>query len=151
MSLVKIQTQIPHVYRIDLHNEGVAHECAVVCEDKFNNLYYIKIAELDKIDRARLAKILQHRYIKTLPLWDVMSQSTLKNGMNALEYFQQLVKAITPAGKPFTPSSGASGYSVNQQMEIKARQTAQQEEHANTVKAEQELQAARELLEKNGG
>lgn len=149
MSLVKFKTNIPHVYRIDLANDGLAHECAVLSEDKFGNVYYLKIAALDGIDRARIGKILKHRYINQLPLWDVMSQTTLKNGMNALEYFQQLVKAVTPAGKHFTPKAGAGGYSVNQQMEINAQNAATKEGHDRTVRAAQELQAAKDLLAQN--
>ena len=128
MALVKIKTAIPHVFRIDLQNEGLAHECAVLSQDKFGNIYYIKISDLDEIDRTRIGKILQHRYINQLPLWDVMSQTTLKNGLNALDYFQQLVKAITPVGKQFVPRAGAGGYSVNQQMELNARNAAQKDE-----------------------
>ena len=151
MALVKLKTQIPHVYRIDLYNEGLAHECAVLSTDKFGNTYYIKISDLDEIDRTRIGKILQHRYINQLPLWDVMSQTTLKNGMNALDYFQQLVKAITPAGKPFTPKAGAGGYSVNQQMELQARNAAQKDAHDSGKRAEQELAAAKALIAKSEG
>ena len=146
MSVVKLKTTIPHVFRIDLDNDGLAHECAVVSTDQYDNTYYIKISELDQIDRVRIGKILQHRYINQLPLWDVMSQTTLKNGMNALEYFQQLVKAITPAGKLFVPKAGAAGYSVNQQMAMTAQNQATKQAHNDTTRAAQELEAARALI-----
>ena len=146
MSVVKIATQIPHVFRIDLNNDGLAHECAVVSTDHYGNTYYLKIAELDQIDRVRIGKILQHRYITKLPLWDVMSQTTLKNGMNALEYFQQLVKAITPAGKTFVPKAGAAGYSVNQKMAQSAENMATKQAHDDTTRKAQELEAARKLI-----
>ena len=149
MSLVKIETKIPHVFRIDLDNDGLAHECAVISTDQYGNTYYLKIAELDNIDRVRIGKILQHRYIAQLPLWDVMSQTTLKNGMNALEYFQQLVKAITPAGKMFVPKAGAAGYSVNQQMAMSAQNAATKQVHNDTTRAAQELEAARALIAKS--
>lgn len=149
MSLVKIETKIPHVFRIDLDNDGLAHECAVISTDQYGNTYYLKIADLDNIDRVRIGKILQHRYINQLPLWDVMSQTTLKNGMNALEYFQQLVKAITPAGKMFVPKAGAAGYSVNQQMAISAQNAATKQSHNDTTRAAQELEAARALIAKS--
>ena len=151
MALVKIKTAIPHVYRIDLYNDGLAHECAVLSQDRFGNMYILKISDLDSIDRARIGKIVQHRYINQLPLWDVMSQTTLKNGVNALDYFQQLVKAITPAGKFFTPRTGASGYSVNQQMEGAARNQAIKAEHNSTVLAAKELADAKALIEKTEG
>lgn len=151
MSVVKIATPIPHVFRIDLYNDGLAHECAVLSVDRFDNTYFLKISELDDIDRVRIGKILKHRYIKQLPLWDVMSQTTLKNGMNALEYFQQLVKAITPTGKPFTPRAGGSGYSVNQQMSMAAENAATKQKHDDTTRQEQEVAAARALLAKTDG
>lgn len=147
MALVKMKTDIPHIYRIDLYNDGLAHECALLSEDRFGNLYIIKLADLDNIDKARIGKIVQHRYINQLPLWDVMHQTTLKNGLNALEYFQQLVKAITPAGKFFTPRTGASGYSINQQMDMAAQEQAIKANHNNTVRADQELAAAKALIE----
>lgn len=146
MSLVKIETKIPHVFRIDLDNDGLAHECAVVSTDQYGNVYYLKISDLDSIDRSRIGKILSHRYIKQLPLWDVMSQTTLKNGMNALEYFQQLVKAVTPAGKIFTPKAGAAGYSVNQRMAISAEAQATKQTHNDTTRKAQELAAAKALI-----
>lgn len=146
MSVVKIETKIPHVYRIDLENDGLAHECAVISTDRYGNTYYLKIADLDGIDRTRIGKILQHRYIKQLPLWDVMSQTTLKNGMNALEYFQQLVKAITPQGKLFVPKAGAAGYSVNQQMAQNAENMAIKQTHDDTTRKAQELAAAKALI-----
>ena len=105
---------------------------------------------MDHIDRERLGKILKHRYIDSLPLWDVMHQTTLKNGVNALTYFQQMVRAITPAGKTFVPQAGTSGYSVNQQMQMNAERANAKQEHADKILAAQELEAAKELIAKKG-
>jgi hypothetical protein len=38
-----------------------------------------------------------------------MANKTLGNGMNALNYFNQLVKVITPNGKILDPKSGQIG------------------------------------------
>ena len=134
-SLNMIPTQIPHVYRIDLDGSGIAHECAVLQKDDYGNVLYLKISELDNIDRERIGKILHHRYIRQLPLWDVMSQSTLKNNVNALEYFHQLVRGITADGRPYVPRAGARGYSINQTIQIAEQQMAAQRAEAEARKA----------------
>lgn len=130
--LVLMPTNIPHVVRIDLNNDGMAHECAIVKKDKFGNIIYLKISELDSIDRERIGKVLQSRFADQLPLWDLLSQTTLKNGLNALEYFHQLVKGINVDGKSFIPRIGVTGYSVNHQMA--AHQANEQAKEAHKAK-----------------
>jgi len=109
MAITKREGGMPHVFWIDLKNNGVLVECAVVKEDSFGNTYYIEIPSMDNIDKTRLAKILRSRNAKTFPLWDLMSQVTLNNGINSLEYFHQLVKVITPEGVIMNPKSGQVG------------------------------------------
>lgn len=99
-----------HIAWADIQNNGVLIEIAVVALDEKNgDLYFIPIAALDNVDRERLIKIISKRDAHKYPLWDLMSGSTLKNGINALEYFNQLVKVRSVSGQIFTPNSGKMG------------------------------------------
>lgn len=102
-------TQHPHIEWIELNNDGMLHECAVMRRDGFGNVYYFKTNNLDNIDKQRLAAILADRNANNFELWDLMSHRTLGNGVNALAYFHQLVKVLTPNGKTVEPSSGQVG------------------------------------------
>lgn len=100
---------MPHLYWIDLNNDGVYTECAVMRKDGLGNVYYFPLNALDRIDKGRLARILSNRNAQQFELWDLMSQITLNNGVNALEYFHQLVEMITPKGKRMRPREGVIG------------------------------------------
>jgi hypothetical protein len=99
----------PHVEWIDLKGNGVMVECGVMKRDGFGNIYFIEIPSLDNIDKTRLARILANRNALNFELWDLMSQITLNNGVNALVYFHQLVKIITPDGVVMNPRAGTVG------------------------------------------
>ncbi len=109
MAITKRAGSFPHIQWIDLKNNGVLVECAVFKEDGFGNTYYIEVPNLDSIDKTRLVRILQNRNSGNLELWDLMSQVTLNNGMNALDYFHQLVKVISPKGIIMNPRAGTVG------------------------------------------
>lgn len=98
-----------HVKWIDLQNNGVMTECAVLKTDTFGNMYFITIPNLDGIDKTRLVRILTNQNATHFELWDLMSQITLNNGVNALTYFHQLVKVITPQGVIMNPRQGTVG------------------------------------------
>jgi len=90
----------PHYVAMDLHNDGVAHDILLLKEDELNgDIYFVKVEDLDSVDKMRVTQILNRRNARSMPLWDVMSQVTLKNGMNALTYFHQLTKIRTSQGK----------------------------------------------------
>lgn len=101
--------EYPHVMWIELYNDGKMHECAVLRTDNLGNVFFFPINSLDDTDRRRLAQLLADRNAGNFELWDLMSQRTLGNGMNALTYFHQLVKVITPNGKVMDPQSGVMG------------------------------------------
>lgn len=107
---VENSAEFPHVKWIEL-KPGEMYECAVMKEDEHGNLYYFELSKLDNIDKQRLFKILSSRPAResNLELWDIMSQRTLGNGMNALNYFHQLVKIVTPTGKIINPRAGVIG------------------------------------------
>lgn len=109
MTVLVRKGQLPHVEWIDLKNNRVLVECAVMKRDDFGNIYYIELPSLDRIDKSRMAKILMNRHAPNFPLWDLMAQVTLNNGMNSLEYFHQLVKIITPDGVVMAPRAGTVG------------------------------------------
>ena len=124
------ETNIPHVVHMDIDDDGITHECAVVKKDRHGNIIYLKISDLDMIDRERIGKVLQGRFAAQLPLWDLLSQTTLKNGVNALEYFHQIVKGINSQGEAFVPRIGTSGYtSANHQVEAQKMNEAARDSH----------------------
>ena len=99
----------PHVEWLDLHQNGVLTECAVMKKDSNGNIYHFSIAALDDVDKNRLRNILVSRNAANFHLWDLMEQVTLGNGVNALEYFHQLVKVQTPGGAIIDPMQGRIG------------------------------------------
>ena len=109
MPITKRKGNFPHVSWLDLKGNGVLTECAIFKEDGLGNIYYIELPKLDGIDKNRLARIVRGRHAANYELWDLMSQVTLNNGLNALEYFHQLVKVITPDGIVMNPRAGIQG------------------------------------------
>lgn len=107
---VQKSREYPHIEWLELHApDGIMHECAVMRRNADGNVLFFKTNDLDEIDRRRLAGILADRNSTNFELWDLMSQKTLGNGMNALAYFNQLVKLLTPSGKVMDPKSGQIG------------------------------------------
>jgi len=98
-----------HVEWIDLNQNGLFVECAIMKKDHRGNIYFVKLQDLDSIDLSRMFDIINNRNSKNYELWDLMSQITLGNGMNALVYFHQLVKMITPSGQIIKPKFGIAG------------------------------------------
>lgn len=100
---------LPHVEWVDLQNNGTLTEVAVVKKDAQDNLYFFELNKLDAIDRQRLFNIITKMHSDKFELWDALSQHTLGNGMNALTYFHQLVKILTPSGSVIDPKAGVVG------------------------------------------
>ena len=104
-------TSLNHIYYFDMLGDGRFREVAVVKVDKNENgttrsVYYIDIALLDTVDKGRLKSIVTNRHADKYELWDLLSQSTLSNGKNALDYFHQLTKVEHGAGAVNTGFSG---------------------------------------------
>jgi len=108
---VQKSREYPHIEWLELNADGILHECAIMRRDPVGNVLYFKTNDLDSIDKKRLAGILVDRNARNFELWDLMSQKTLGNGMNALTYFNQLVRMITPNGKTVDPRAGQMGTS----------------------------------------
>jgi hypothetical protein len=102
MAVEKIElkpTSLPHIFLCDVDDSGLLQEIAVVKQFKDGSLYYISIDPLHQIDKARIKKIVSSQHAKDYPLWDLMSQSKLSNGMNALDFFHSnCVKVKRPKG-----------------------------------------------------
>jgi len=110
--MARIETRkgtFPHTEWVDLKGNGTLIEVAVIRRDENGNLYYFELNILDAIDRQRLFNIITKRHANSFQLWDLLSQHTLGNGMNALDYFHQLVKILTPSGSIIDPKSGVMG------------------------------------------
>ena len=99
----------PHVRWVDLTENGTLTEVAIVREDENGNIYFFELNKLDQIDRQRFFNIITKRHAPQFPLWDLLSQHTLGNGMNALDYFHQLVKIQTASGSIIDPKTGVIG------------------------------------------
>lgn len=104
--------EFPHLEWLELHGDSILHECAIMRRDALGNLLYFRVNDLDDIDKQRLVRILASRNARQVPLFDLMSNHTLGNGVNALVYFTQLVKQLTPGGKILDPRSGQVGGTV---------------------------------------
>jgi hypothetical protein len=98
----------PHIKWVEL-SPGRMTECAIMKQDQYGNLFYFEVGKLDQIDRKRLFRLITNRHASSMELWDLMSNHNLGNGMNALAYFHQLVKVITPDGIITDPRAGRIG------------------------------------------
>lgn len=104
-------TGLNHVYYFDQTGDGRLREIALVKQDKnrdgtVRSIYYIDIMLLDNVDKGRLKSIITNRHSDKYELWDLLSQSTLSNGKNALDYFHQLTKVEHGAGAVNTGFGG---------------------------------------------
>lgn len=106
MAVTMRQGNLPHIFWIDIEGDGVYTECAVLKKDNIGNIFYFPLNALDGIDKRRLAKIVQNRNAQHFELWDLMSNITLNNGVNALDYFHQLTTMLTPGNRKMKPQQG---------------------------------------------
>lgn len=95
------QGNSPHTAWINLYGDQRWYECAIMKEVSKNTYRFIQINKLDRIDQQRLARIVHSPRAASHPLYDLMAQTTLQNGMNALKYFDQFVEVLAPDGKIF--------------------------------------------------
>jgi hypothetical protein len=104
-------TSMNHIFFFDTENDGRLREVAVVKaartpDGSVQSVYYIDIALLDNVDKGRLKGLVTGQHADKYELWDLMSQSTLNNGKNALDYFHQLVKTVHGPGATNTSLGG---------------------------------------------
>ena len=108
------QKTYKHVEWIDLRLDNILEEIVIMGVNEGNgDIYHISTKDLDAMDLARLRKVLNKPTAHLYPLWENMANDTLKNGMNTLEFFHQLVKIRTVQGRILPVNSGriGAGYS----------------------------------------
>lgn len=99
-------TKLPHIFHCDIDDTGLLREIAIVKKLKDGTLYYIDIEPLHPVDKARLKKAVMTQYAAERPLWEILSNITLSNGMNALDFFHSnCVKVKRPKGAKVTSGS----------------------------------------------
>lgn len=102
MATTKIEkraTDLHHVYLIDWNDDGLLREIAVVMEAPDGTIYGIEVDKLHPIDKARLKKFLVSVHADKYPLWELLSQGKLNNGVNPLDFFHMnYVKTKRPRG-----------------------------------------------------
>lgn len=88
-----------HVYMIDWDDTGILQEIAVVMEAPDGSIYGIQVNKLHPIDKARLKKYITSVHADKYPLWELLSQGRLGNGISALDFFHSnYVKVKRPRG-----------------------------------------------------
>lgn len=95
----KRATNLHHVFLIDWNDDGILKEIAVVMEAPDGTIYGIDVESLHAIDKARLKKFLVSVHADKYPLWELLSQGKLNNGINPLDFFHMnYVKTKRPRG-----------------------------------------------------
>lgn len=95
----KRATNMHHVFLINWNDDGMLKEIAVVMETPEGAIYGIEVEKLHPIDKARLKKFLVSVHADKYPLWELLSQGKLNNGVNPLDFFHaNYVKIKRPKG-----------------------------------------------------
>ena len=95
----KRPTDLKHIWLIDWNDDGLLKEIAVVMETTDGTIFGIQVDRLHPIDKARLKKVVTSVHADKYPLWELLSQGKLNNGMNALDFFHtNYVKVKRPRG-----------------------------------------------------
>lgn len=95
----KRATDLRHIFVVDWNDDGILKEIAVVMETEDGTLFGIEVDKLHPIDRSRLKKVVTSVHADKYPLWELLSQGTLNNGMNALDFFHaNYVRIKRPRG-----------------------------------------------------
>lgn len=106
------KSQFPHIEYRDIYDDGTYHEIAVVKDRADGSYDYIIINQLDDMDKGRIKKIITGQYTRMSELWELMANESLSNGMNALDYFHQLVRKKLAPGTVQKSNSGLGLESV---------------------------------------
>lgn len=98
-AIEKRPTDLKHVFLVDWNDDGLLKEIAVVSETQDGTLYGIEVDKLHPIDKGRLKKFLVSVHADKYPLWQLLSQGKLNNGVNPLDFFHMnYVKVKRPKG-----------------------------------------------------
>lgn len=98
-TIEKRPTDLRHVFLIDWNDDGLFKEIAVVMEAPDGSIYGIEVDKLHNLDKGRLKKFLVSVHADKYPLWELLSQGKLNNGVNPLDFFHtNYVKVKRPRG-----------------------------------------------------
>lgn len=105
----KKPTSLHHVFLIDWHDDGILREVVVVMEDPHGSIYGIEVNRLHPIDKKRLKKVISSMHADKYQLWELLVESRLNNGMNALDFFHEnYIVVKRPRGAIGAMSMGGS-------------------------------------------
>ena len=100
-----MKTKYPHIERLALDETGALKECLIVKKMDDGNIFLIPLEKLDSIDKKRILRLINTPNASRMEMWEVMSQTKLQNGMNALTYFHQMVlQKVGDTGLVIKPS-----------------------------------------------
>ena len=106
-------TSLPHIFLCDVDDSGLLKEVMVVKKFADGSIYYIEIDPLHNIDKGRIKKIVSSQHADKYEAWELLSQSRLSNGMNALDFFHSNnVKAKRPKGARASNNGGLATVSA---------------------------------------
>jgi len=80
-------TSMSHIFLCDIDDSGLLKEIMLVKKFKDGTIYYIEIDPLHQIDKSRIKKIVSSPHADKYEAWELLSQTKLSNGMNALDFF----------------------------------------------------------------
>lgn len=113
-------SKLHHVEYIDVNDDGILEEVAIVKREANGTIHYIDIAPLHPIEKARLKNIVTSQHADKYPLWELMAQTKLENGMDALSFFHQsLIKVKRAPGSITTQYGGGLANIKAQSLDIK--------------------------------
>lgn len=93
------RTTLPHIFLCDIDDSGLLKEILLVKKFADGSIYYVEIDPLHMIDKGRIKKIVTSQHADKYEAWELLSQSKLSNGMNALDFFHSNnVKVKRPRG-----------------------------------------------------
>lgn len=85
-------TSLRHIFYMDVNDDGVLREIAVVKKWEDGSISYIDVALCDNIDKGRIKKVVLGHHADKYQLWELLDMERLSNGLNGLDYFHQMTK-----------------------------------------------------------
>ena len=100
------EQKMHHIEQLDIDDSGLLREVAVVKREDDGSIHYILIEQLHPLDKSRLKKIVTSQHADKYPLWELMSQVKLSNGMNALDFYHYNFVKVKRAPGSKAPGQG---------------------------------------------
>lgn len=97
--------KLHHIEQLDIDETGLLQEVAIVKREEDGTVHFIQVDSLHPLDKSRLKKIVTSQHADKYPLWELMSQAKLSNGMNALDFFHYNFVKVKRAPGSIRPGS----------------------------------------------